>query len=88
MKTTIKIEAGKSIVVEPNKTGAGVRFSLVLFGASMASAVLTADQCGALITGIQFANERSQQNGVRCHGDACCSGQIACPTPDACRVAA
>lgn len=57
---TIKIDPAKSIVVQPTKTGeAGVRFSLVLFGADMASAVLTPDQCSALILGIQIAQEQA-----------------------------
>ena len=60
MKSTIKIDTAKSIVVQPTKTGAlGVRFSLVLFGADMASAVLDADQCAALILGIQIAGEEA-----------------------------
>lgn len=61
-KHTIKIDAGKSIVVQPNTTGPGVRVSLELFGASMASAVLTADQCGALIVGIEVCNEKAVQS--------------------------
>lgn len=61
MKTTVKIDAGKSIVVQPNKTGPGVSFSLVLFGASMAAAVMTPDQCQALILGIEIASDKSQE---------------------------
>lgn len=83
MKHTIKIDAGKSIVVQPNPNGQGVRFSLVLFGADMATAVLTPDQCGALIVGIEVCNEKA--GGLRCHGDACCAGQLPCPTPGFCR---
>jgi hypothetical protein len=60
-KFTIKIDAAKSIVVQPTITGAsGVRFSLVLFGADMASAVLDAEQCAALILGIQIAGEQAE----------------------------
>lgn len=55
LKTTIKIDAGKSIVIEPNKQGVGVIVSLVLFGASLASATLTPDQCGAMMAGLEFA---------------------------------
>ena len=58
---TIKIDLAKSIVVQPTKTGAaGVRFSLVLFGADMASAVLTPDQCASLILAIQIAGEQAK----------------------------
>ena len=60
MKSTIKIDAAKSIVVEPNKAGPGVSFSLVLFGVDMASAILTPDECAALILGIQIAGEKSK----------------------------
>lgn len=64
MKTTIKIDAAKSIVIEPSKQGPGVMVSLVLFGAAMASATLTPDQCGAMVTGLEFAGYNSQP-GVR-----------------------
>lgn len=61
MTHTIKLDLAKSIVVQPTKTGAaGVRFSLVLFGADMATAVLTPDQCAALILGIQIAGEQAK----------------------------
>lgn len=86
MKHTIKIDAGKAIVIQRNKKGPGVQLSLELFGASMASAILTPDQCGALIFGLEESNEK--ESGVRCHGDGCAAGQIACPTPNACRVSA
>jgi hypothetical protein len=91
MKTTIKIDAGRSLVVQPNKTGPGLRFSVEVFGHTMASVVMTPDQCGALITGIQIANEvieAKEGAGLRCHGDACCGGQLPCPTPGACGVTA
>jgi hypothetical protein len=85
---TIKIDVAKSIVVQPTKTGAaGVRFSLVLFGADMATAVLTPDQCAALILGIQIAGEQSGA-GLRCQGDGCAAGQLPCPTPEFCGCAA
>lgn len=59
MKSTIKIDAAKAIVVQPNKTGQGVRVSLVLFGADMGTAVLDKDQCAALVLGIQIASEQA-----------------------------
>lgn len=43
--TTIKIDAAKSIAVEPDQGGKGIRVELVLFGATMASAVLSVNQC-------------------------------------------
>lgn len=50
-----------------------------------------------LLTAAPYGPERSlnyealtrpaKPNGVRCHGDACCGGQLPCPTPSACGVA-
>ena len=59
-KHTIKIDAAKSLVLQPNKTGPGVLFSLVLFGADMASVVLTDEQCAVLISRIQIAQEQAR----------------------------
>ena len=53
MKTTIKLDIGKAIVITPNNTGRGVRVSLEVFGASMGSGVLAPDQCGALINALE-----------------------------------
>lgn len=55
MKTTVKIDAGKALVVEPNKTGPGLRVSLELFGATLATAVLDTDQASALMFGFECA---------------------------------
>lgn len=59
MKHTVKIDAGKSIVITPNKTGQGVCISLELFGVSMAAAILTPDQCDALTLAVEVCNEKS-----------------------------
>lgn len=32
------------------------------------------------------ASDIPEDRGVRCHGDACCAGQLECPTPWACGV--
>lgn len=86
-KHTIKIDTAKAIVIQPAKTGAaGVRFSLVMFGADIASAILTPDQCAALILGIQIAGEQTGP-GLRCQGDVCAAGQLPCPTPQFCGCA-
>lgn len=89
MKTTIKIDLTKSIVVMPCISGKGVEISLLFAGVTMGHGVLTPDQCGALINGIECANEfnAKRSDGVRCHGDLCAGGQAACPTPQACGVA-
>jgi hypothetical protein len=60
VKHTIKIDTGKAIVIKPNPKGRGVQLSLELFGASMASAVLTPDQCGALVTGLKVCTEKAE----------------------------
>lgn len=88
MKTTIKADAGKALIIEPCKTGPGVEFTATLYGVRAGSKTATPDQCGALIFAVEQALEAQQTKagGVRCHGDACCGGQIACPTPDACGV--
>ena len=59
MKSTIKIDAAKSIVVEPNKAGSGVRFSFFMFGAEMACVVLTPEQCEVLINRVQIAKQQA-----------------------------
>ena len=87
MEHTIKIDAGKSIVSNPDKAGGGVTFDLKFFGASMASGVLTPDQCGVLIFALEHAMAKPA-NGLRCLGDACAAGQLPCPTPTACGCAA
>ena len=56
---TIKIDAAKSLVIQPNKTGPGVRFSFALFGADMATVVLTADQCAVLVNRVQIAQAQA-----------------------------
>jgi hypothetical protein len=63
MKTTVKIDAAKSVVVLPSKAARGVEIQLNLFGATMGGATLTPDQCGALIVGIECALERSRAAG-------------------------
>lgn len=58
MKHTIKIDTAKSIVIETIESGPGAVVSLVLFGASLASAYLDKDQCQALILALEIAVER------------------------------
>ena len=60
-KHTIKIDTAKAIVIQPAKAGRGVSFGLELFGATMASAILSADHCAALILAVQVAQEQSNQ---------------------------
>lgn len=68
MKTTIKVDATKSLVIEPEHLSQGVNVNVTLAGFSVGGAVLTPDQCGALIFAIEQALE-AQSVRVRCNGN-------------------
>ncbi|WP_302172856.1 hypothetical protein [uncultured Hydrogenophaga sp.] len=55
MRSTIKLGAGRAIVVQPQ--GEGVRFDLTFAGVVVGGDVLTPDQCGALVFSIEQAAE-------------------------------
>ncbi len=55
MKTTIKLGAGRALIVQPQ--GEGVRVDLTFGGVVMGGDVLTPDQCGALMIGLERATE-------------------------------
>lgn len=57
MKTTIKIDLLKSLVVEPSQCG-GVLLSGYLAGVCMGSQIATPDQCGAFIFALEMALEK------------------------------
>lgn len=90
MKTTIKAEGGKALIIEPSKQGGGVDITAMLYGVQIGKQSVTPDQCGAFIFALEQALESQQtaagRGGVRCHGDACGAGQLPCPTPEACGV--
>ncbi|CDN87502.1 hypothetical protein [Hydrogenophaga intermedia] len=56
MKTTIKLTAGRALVVQP-APGKGVRVDVTLAGVVVAGDVLTPDQTGALLFGLEQAAE-------------------------------
>lgn len=58
MKTTIKLGAGRAIVVTP--APGGVRIDLTMAGVVVGGDRITPDQCGALMFGIEQALEKSQ----------------------------
>lgn len=60
MKTTIKIDASKSLVVEP-APGGGVLFTAKLHGFNVGSHVGTPDQCGVLVFAIEQALRQAEQ---------------------------
>lgn len=68
MKTTIKIDSSKSLVVEP-APGGGVMFSALLHGFKAGSHVGTPDQCGVLIFAIEQALEVAGVKRGGCTGN-------------------
>lgn len=56
MKTTLKLSGGRALVVQP-AAGQGVRVDLTFAGVVVGGDVLTPDQCGALLFGIEQAAE-------------------------------
>lgn len=56
MKTTIKLAGGRALVVSP-AAGQGVRVDLTFAGVVVGGDVLTPDQVGALLFGIEQAAE-------------------------------
>ena len=53
MKSTIKLDLTKAVVVEPE--GAAVRLSIFVGAISVYRTALTLDQCGALLFGVEQA---------------------------------
>lgn len=56
MRTTLKLSGGRALVVAP-AAGQGVRVELTFAGVVVGGDVLTPDQCGALMFGIEQAAE-------------------------------
>lgn len=53
MRTTVKLEGGKSLVIEPSKDG--VNISIQVGAISVGSMVLDAGRTGAVLSGIEHA---------------------------------
>lgn len=80
---TIKGESGKGLQIQA--TGIGVLISATLYGVRVGDMVAKPEQVRETILALSAA--LAECGGVRCHdGDACQSGQRACPTPWACGV--
>ena len=60
MKTTIKHEGGKALVVQPCEKLDALEFSVTLHGVRVGSMTATPDQVGALIFGLEQAMEALQ----------------------------
>ena len=57
MKTTIKIDAVRSLVVKP-AIGGGIELSSVFENVSKTTSILTIEQCGVLLFGLEMALEK------------------------------
>ena len=55
MKTTIKIDTKKALVIEPAQLSNGINFNLTIAGFTVGGAVLTPDQCGVIIFALEQA---------------------------------
>ena len=53
MKTTVKLDGYSSIVIQPEK--GSVSLSLLMGGIPLKTQLLTLDQCGAILSGIEQA---------------------------------
>lgn len=103
MKTTVKTAEGQ-VVAMPYEYAMdpAIYLSINRGQGRSESMSLTPDEAGALIFGLEQALESidikhrrtldafraKDAGGVRCHGYMCAAGQLACPTPKACGVAA
>lgn len=73
---------GQSVALSLTADQAGA----LIFGLEQAMEVI--DQRNrATLEGYRAKYEAKQAGGVRCHGDLCAGGQVACPSPKACGVA-
>ena len=64
MKTTIKLDAHRAIVVQPQAGGA-VSISFIVGAVPTLSRTLTPDQCGVLLFGLEQAAEASEVRRAR-----------------------
>lgn len=86
MKTTLKLSGGRALVVSP-AAGQGVRVDLTFAGVVVGGDVLTPDQCGALLFGIEQAAEAAgiaaerqrASEGTESARRICRETGIACP---------
>lgn len=62
MKTIIKIDTTKALVIEPAEMSNGVNLNLTIAGMRLGGAVLSPDQCGVIIFALEQAIE---QNAAR-----------------------
>lgn len=61
MKTTIKLDASRALVIAPAPDRPGVEIAFLMFGATMGGATLTPDQCQAVSVGLEIALDKSKK---------------------------
>ena len=81
---SVKVAPGKYLTVFPS--AGRVVLNVDVWGMSLATHAIDVHTAAALAMAIEHSYE--QIGGARCHGDQCAAGQIACPSPKACGVAA
>lgn len=54
MKSTIKLDGGKSVVIQPGASGTA-RLDITIMGVGVGGLNLTPDQCGAIMVGLEMA---------------------------------
>lgn len=67
MKSTIKLDGGKAVVIQPG-AGNTVRLDITVVGMGVGGLNLTPDQCGAIIVGMYMALpeiERERFDGAK-----------------------
>ncbi|MGA8787252.1 MAG: hypothetical protein WB542_18150 [Polaromonas sp.] len=91
MKSAIKTKDGGTIFIEARHT---LKTIVITQGAQQIH--LPADLSRVFSQAVDLAGRAIEQGparsiptdiGIRCHGDACCAGQLECPTPRACGIA-
>jgi hypothetical protein len=82
---SVKVAPGKYINVFPS--AGRVVLNVSVWGMSFATQSVNVHTAAALATAIELSSAEIGA-GARCHGDQCAAGQIACPSPKACGVAA
>lgn len=60
MKSTIKLDGGKAVVIQPGAEQT-VRLDITLMGIGVGAINLTPDQCGAILFGLEMALPENQR---------------------------
>lgn len=85
MKHTIKTPQG-TLTIEPVGKGIDPGVRVTVQKLPFPAFPMTIRPEDARAVHIALGMVLVEVGGVRCHGDACAAGQLACPTPGACGV--